>query len=95
LLDQIFPEYEKLFSDVFGMSSRELLKTYTTPEEIASIHTTTLTNLLASIKRTLWQRKKALEIKAVAKHSLGITIGVDAFAFQLRQIIEQIEFVDA
>ena len=31
---------EQLFSDVFGMSSRELLKTYTTPEEIASIHTT-------------------------------------------------------
>lgn len=37
---------------------------------------------------------KALEIKAVAKQSLGITIGVDAFAFQLRQIINQIEFVE-
>ena len=95
VLDQIFPEYEKLFSDIFGMSSRELLKTYTTPEEIASIHTTKLTNLLARASKGRFGKGKALEIKAVAKHSLGITIGVDAFAFQLRQIIEQIEFVEA
>ena len=26
LLDQVFPEYENLFSDIFGMSSKELLK---------------------------------------------------------------------
>lgn len=37
LLDQIFPEYGKLFSDVFGMTSKELLLQYTTPEEIASL----------------------------------------------------------
>jgi transposase len=81
LLDQIFPEYEKLFSDVFGMSSRELLKTYTTPEEIASIHPTKLTNHLARASKGHVGKGKALEIKAVAKHSLGITIGVDDFAF--------------
>ena len=94
LLDQIFPEYEKLFSDVFGMSSRELLKTYTTPEEIASIHTTKLTNILSKASQGRFGKEKALEIKAVAKQSLGITLGVDAFAFQLRQIIDQINFVE-
>ena len=94
LLDQIFPEYEHLFSDVLGMSSRELLKVYTTPEESASIHTTKLTNILTKAARGRFGKEKALEIKAVAKHSLGMTIGVDAFAFQLRQIIEQIEFVE-
>ncbi len=94
LLDQIFPEYERLFSDVFGMSSRELLKNYTTPEEMASIHTTKLTNILTKASQGRFGKEKALEIKAVAKQSLGITIGVDAFAFQLRQIIEQIDFVE-
>ncbi len=94
LLDQIFPEYENLFSDVFGMSSRELLKTYTTPEEIASIHTTKLSNILTKASQGHFGKEKALEIKAVAKQSLGITVGVDAFAFQLRQIIEQIDFVE-
>src|SRR5699024_12371249 len=29
LLDQVFPEYEQLFSDIFGKSSTELLKNYT------------------------------------------------------------------
>ena len=94
LLDQIFPEYEKLFSDVFGMSSKELLKAYTTPEEIAGIHTRTLANLLERASRGRFGKEKALEIKTVARRSLGITIGVDAFAFQLRQIIEQIEFIE-
>lgn len=94
LLDQIFPEYEKLFSDVFGMSSKELLKAYTTPEEIAGIHTRTLATLLERASRGRFGKEKALEIKAVARQSLGITIGVDAFAFQLRQIIEQIEFIE-
>ena len=32
LLDQTFPEYEKLFSDTFGKSSMELLANYTTPD---------------------------------------------------------------
>ena len=31
---QTFPEYEKLFSDIFGKSSVELLANYTTPEEM-------------------------------------------------------------
>ena len=94
LLDQIFPEYQALFSDIFGMSSKELLKTYTTPEEIASIHTRKLSNLLERASQGHFGKEKALEIKAVAKQSLGITIGVNAFAFQLRQIIEQIEYVE-
>ena len=32
LLDQVFPEYEKLFSDTFGVTSMELLANYSTPE---------------------------------------------------------------
>ena len=95
LLDQVFPEYENLFNDVFGMTSKELLKQYTTPEEIASIHTRKLSNLLAQYSKGRFGKEKALEIKAVAGRSLGIRIAVDSFAFQLRQMIEQLEFVEA
>lgn len=42
LLNQTFPEYEKLFCDTFGKSSMELLANYTTPEEILSVDTQTL-----------------------------------------------------
>lgn len=95
LLDQVFPEYENLFSDIFGMTSKELLKQYTTPEEIASIHTRKLSNLLTQFSKGRFGKEKALEIKAVAGHSLGIRIAVDSFAFQIRQMIEQLEFVEA
>ncbi|SHD75955.1 IS110 family transposase [Schnuerera ultunensis] len=42
LLDQVFPEYSKLFSDTFGVTSRELLSKYPTPEDMLSIDTDTL-----------------------------------------------------
>lgn len=95
LLDQVFPEYENLFNDIFGMTSKELLKQYTTLEEIASIHTRKLSNLLVQFSRGRFGKEKALEIKAVAGRSLGIRIAVDSFAFQIRQMIEQLEFVEA
>lgn len=94
LLDQVFPEYNTIFSDVFGMRSKELLKSYTTPEEIASVHTKKLANILAKASKGHFGKEKALEIKAVARQSIGITIATDAFAFQIRQLIEQIEFVE-
>lgn len=37
LLDQVFPEYERLFCDVFGTTSRELLLRCQTPEDILEI----------------------------------------------------------
>ncbi|MDD2329101.1 MAG: IS110 family transposase [bacterium] len=94
LLDQVFPEYDTLFSDVFGLSSKKLLKNYTTPEEIASIHTRKLANILNKASKGRFGKEKALEIKAVAGQSIGITVAIDAFAFQIRQLIEQIEFVE-
>ncbi len=94
LLDQVFPEYAGLFSNIFGATSKTLLKDYTTPEELASINTRKLSNLLAKASKGRFSKAKALEIKAVAAGSIGITLGVDAFAFQIRQIIEQLEYVE-
>jgi len=94
LLDQIFPEYETLFSDTFGVSSREVLTSYTTPEDLQGISTRKLTNLLAKASRGRFGREKAMQLKEAASNSFGITIAVDAFAFQLRQILEQVSFIE-
>lgn len=94
LLDQVFPEYANLFSDIFGMSSKQLLLEYTTPEEIASLNTRKLTTMLIKSSKGHFGKEKALELKAVAKGSLGIRIATDAFTFQIRQMIEQLEFID-
>ena len=42
VMEQIFPEYEKLFSKVFGMASTGLLAFYTTPDEIVKLSTDNL-----------------------------------------------------
>lgn len=94
LLDQIFPEYESLFSDTFGVSSREVLLHYTTPEDLEKISTRKLTNLLAKASKGRFGREKALQLKEAASNSFGITIAVDAFAFQLRLILEQVSYIE-
>lgn len=46
LLDQVFPEYEQLFSDTFSKSSTEVLMNYTLPEDLLEIDPQELANLL-------------------------------------------------
>ena len=45
-LDQVFPEYERLFSDMFGKTSRKLLLESPLPEDLLNIESTHLTKLL-------------------------------------------------
>lgn len=93
LVDQVFPEYEGLFADMFGNTSIEILREYTTPEELASVSTRKLSNMLGSLSHGRFGKEKALELKTIASGSIGIKFATDAFAFQIRQILEQIEFV--
>ncbi len=95
LLDQIFPEYNKLFSDTFGVTSSELLHKYPTPEDMLSVSTTKLTNFISKCSNGRFGREKALQIKDAAANSFGVKFAADAFAFQIRQMLEQINFIEA
>ena len=92
LLDQVFPEYERLFCDVFGTTSRELLLRCQTPEDILEIPTGELTALLSKASRGHFGENKAREIQQFASGTFGITYAKEAFAFQIRQLMEQICF---
>jgi len=94
LLDQVFPEYGKLFSDTFGATSAELLLNCPTPEDILAIPTQKLTTLLAKASHGRFGEKKANQLKAVAENSFGISFAKDAFSFQIRQLIEQVAFIE-
>lgn len=93
-LDQVFPEYSRLFSDMFGETSKAFLKRCPTPDECASIDIRTLTNLLDTASHGKLGREKASEIKAAAKSSCGITFASDAFSFQIKLLAQQIEFIE-
>lgn len=94
LLDQVFPEYETIFSDIFGITSRKLLEKFSTPEEFMDVSTTKLTNFIAKISRGRNGREKAELIKSAAHSSIGISYATDSFSFQIKQLIEQIGFIE-
>lgn len=94
LLDQVFPEYEALFSDTFGRTSSELLLNCPTPEDLLNISTRKLTNILNKASRGRFGREKAEELQSAAKNSFGIAFAKDAFSFQIKQLMEQIVFLE-
>lgn len=94
LLDQVFPEYESLFSDTFGVTSKEVLSKYPTPEDMLAVTTNKLTKLLEKASHGRFGREKAAQLKAAAADSFGISFAKDAFAFQIRQLIEQLKFLE-
>ena len=94
LLDQVFPEYSKLFSDTFGVTSKELLSKYPTPEDMLSVNTDTLAELLSKASRGRFGTSKASEIQEYASNTFGVSFAKDAFAFQIKQIIAQINFIE-
>lgn len=95
LLDQIFPEYEKLFSDTFGKSSVELLANYTTPEEMLTVDSQTLAELLKSASKGRFGIDKANEIQACAKNSFGIVLASSSFSLIIRQYLEQLKSLES
>lgn len=94
LLDQVFPEYARLFSDTFGKSSLELLSSSCTPEEILAMDTEKLISILNSASKGRLGSDKANEIKSVANESFGIKLALDSFSFEIKQLIEQIKFIE-
>ena len=95
LLDQVFPEYEKLFSDTFGASSMEILSQYTTPEEMLSVSSQQLAEILEKASRGRLGAEKAVEIQNAARNSFGIVMASSSFSLIIRQYIEQIRSLEA
>ncbi len=95
LLDQVFPEYENLFSDTFGASSMEILSQYTTPEEMLSVSSQQLAEVLEKASRGRLGAEKAVEIQNAARNSFGIVMASCSFSLIIRQYIEQIRSLEA
>jgi hypothetical protein len=73
ILDRIFPEYASFFSDIFGVTSIELLKRYTTPDAISKVPTKRLAELLAKYSRGAFGEAKGIDkIMEVCARSVGI-----------------------
>ncbi len=72
LLDQIFPGYDKVFSDMSGKSSMAVLTAYSTPRRILEATPDQLTQLIASASRRgrNYSVQKAEKLQAVAQSAV-------------------------
>ena len=71
MMDRIFPEYQDFFSDMFSKTSVQIMKEYTSPEQILQIPTERLTQLLKKASRGRFTETKAKELKALAANSFA------------------------
>lgn len=98
LLDQVFPEYEQLFSDTFSKSSTEVLMNYTLPEDLLEIDPQELANLLQEASNGRYGEsralKKANQLRESALNTFGITIGTDVFKLQIQLLLGQIQLIE-
>ncbi|MEC1177273.1 IS110 family transposase [Metasolibacillus meyeri] len=97
VLDQVFPEYDTLFSKVgiFGKASQAVLLEFSSPDAINEISADTLAKVLRMASRNRLGQAKAEAIKRAAIHSFGVKFAQKAFTFQLRSMIEQLKFLEA
>jgi transposase len=94
VLDQVFPEYETLFSDVFLTSSRQLLAEAVTAQDFAEFDLQEMTHLLHTASRGRFGQAKAEAIQQVARQSIGITFLADAARVELGCLLDQIAFLE-
>ena len=94
ILDQVFPEYQSIFSNIFGRTSKEILLQFSSPIDFENISSETLAKLLAQLSRQKVGATKAEQLKAAASSSFGITFAQNSFTFQLKALIEQISFIE-
>ena len=94
VLDQVFPEYQSIFSDIFGKTSKEILLQFSSPIDFEGVSSQTLTELLAKLSRKQVGSAKAEQLKAAASCSFGVTFAKSSFTFQLKALIEQIAFIE-
>src|SRR5699024_10184094 len=60
LLNQVFPEYEKVFSNIFGLSSTVVLLNAPLPEDLLDIDMQKLADLLNQVSKGLYGESRAM-----------------------------------
>lgn len=94
IMEQIFPEYEKQFSSLWVSTSMGILEKYLTPENIENAPIDEFFEIIKDKSHNRLTKAKAISIKEAAADTFGIKIAQDAFSFQLKQLIDRMNFLD-
>ena len=78
----------------FGTTSMGILEKYLTPENIENAPIDELFEIIKDKSHNKLTMKKAISIREAAADTFGIKIAQDAFSFQLKQLIDRMNFLD-
>ena len=93
-VDMIFPELQFFFkSGLHIRTCYELLKVYSSPDDIAALHLTKLSNLLSKASRGRFGKQDAKSLKSLAASSVGVKNTY--ISIQITQTIAQIELIES
>ena len=90
LLDQVWPEYGRLFADMFGGSSRAVLRRLAAGDVDAD----GLADALRGASRNRFGASKAGEVLGSLRSTCGVP-ATDALLLQLRLLLDQLDFYSA
>lgn len=93
IVDRIFPEFGKAFSNKFGKTAISLITDYPTPEEMAELSLDDLTKIIKKISKRGISKEKIELLHLGASNSIGISFGKEAFKFELNFLIEQLKMI--
>lgn len=90
-LHPIWPEYEPLFANSFCKTSRALLRTAATPQELLDLPREGLLELIRKTSRGKYGQAMVEKIRQAAENSVGMRRGLEAARTNIRLLLEQIE----
>ena len=91
LVDIVFPELPKVVSSVAQKSCLALLSELPSTKEIAVCNLTHLTHLLLNNSNKMFGKDKAIQIRELARNSIGLNS--NSVSFELKQTISIIQFI--
>lgn len=93
-VDTLFPELQFFFkSGLHIKTCYELLKSYPSPDDIAALHLSKLSNFLSKASRGRFGKQDAKSLKSLAKSSVGVKNTY--ISIQITQTIAQIELIES
>ena len=95
LLDLVFPEFQRIFSNVFGVTARTFLEKYPTPDDLKKLSRKRMEAIITRCARGKLDPKIITEnLKSAVKNSVGICFAKDALTLHLKLLLQQIAFVE-
>jgi transposase len=91
LMDEYFPEYDEVWEDVTGQTSRKIIRNLPFPSDILETGERNLTNTLSIFSSGTEGKVRAARLIEAASKSIGVVEGRNSVKLRLRNLLDELE----